>query len=76
MDHALLGAEPAELGVVDEVAINGAEVAEHGVEIAAGEPGSDGLDRRALDLVAAADRERKPVPGESVDVRADDDVGG
>ncbi len=61
---------------MDEVAVDRAEVAEHGVEVAAGESGSDGLDRRALDLVAAADREREPVPGESVDIRADDDVGG
>ncbi len=74
VDHALLRSQPAELRIVDEIATDGPEVTEHGVEVAPREPRGERLDRRALDLVAAPDREGEPMPGQSVDVGTDDQV--
>ena len=70
MDHALLGAEPAQLAVARERAPEPARVGFEFVEVAADDVVAKGLDRRAAQLVAAADREGHAVarqaPGSSV----------
>jgi len=57
VDDALFGADPAELAVVDEVAPGLAPVGDEGGEGAPLDPVGDVVDRRADDVVAAADRE-------------------
>ena len=65
MDHALLGAEPAELGVGDEAAPQTSEVGDELLDGRADDVRRERLDRGDADLGAAADRERQAVPGEA-----------
>ena len=58
---ALLGAEPAQLRVVDELAGERAHRVEDRLDLAADEVRGDRLDRGELHLVAAADREDEAV---------------
>ena len=60
---ALLGAEPAQLRVVDELPPHGAHVGQQLVGVAAHEPLAERLDGGHLDVVAAPDREDEAVPG-------------
>jgi hypothetical protein len=57
VDDTFFGADPAELGVGDEVAPCGAPVGDEGGEGTAGDAGSEGGDGGANDVVAAADGE-------------------
>ena len=57
MDDSLLGPDPAQLAVGDEVAPGGAHVDDEGGEAAVQELGGKGGDGEADDVVAPADGE-------------------
>src|SRR5699024_3457195 len=57
--HALLGAQPAQLRVADELAVDPAQIGEHLLDVAAHQVRGEGGDGRALHVVAAADREHQ-----------------
>jgi hypothetical protein len=61
--HALLGAEPAQLRVVGETAVQTAEVAQDLLDVTAQQVRGEGGDRGALHVVAAADGEHERGPG-------------
>ncbi len=58
---ALLRAEPAQLRVADELAEGAAHVVQQRLELATDEVAGEGVDRRDLHVVAAADREDEGV---------------
>jgi hypothetical protein len=66
VDHALLGAEPAQLAVARQPAPERAGVGQHRLELEADDQRRERLDRGDLDLGPAPDRERERVPLEPV----------
>lgn len=75
--HALLRAQPAQLGVVGEQPVEGAEITGHTVHPAPDDIGSEGPDRGGDDVVAAADREAEAVPRQVAGrIRTEYDIGG
>jgi hypothetical protein len=75
VNHALFGAEPAQLRVAGESSPEPAEICREILDSLADEMRAECLDRRHAHFVAAADRKRQAVPLERA-VRPEDDVGG
>src|SRR5699024_11105622 len=75
VDHALLGAEPAQLRIAGEGAGEWAEPFGQVVDVDADDVVGQGVDRGDADLVAPTDREREAVALE-VTVGLENDVGG
>ena len=75
VDDALLGSEPAELGIAGEGAGERAEAFGQIVDVDVDEVVGECVDGGDADLVAAADREREPMTL-MITVRLEDDVSG
>ena len=59
MHDPLLGAEPAQLGVVQQFPPGGAEIVEDFVDVSADEALSNPIDRKGLYVVASSDGEHQ-----------------
>ncbi len=75
VDGALVRADPAQLAVRGHVAPEAAHVLADPVQVEAHHQVAHRLDRRAADLVAAADREGQPVPFQAVAIGFENHVG-